>query len=193
MASNGNGRKSDETTIAEVQAPPRIQRVIAMMAMEATAAENDTASLEDDFMAIFEAETKADMYEADQREPLNFKDLAGCELEIISVDVKFSKREDINTMFITADGKRMYLWVRACRIRETGDEKRNVKLPVVGEVFSVNTSARFVVAKLLWLSTHGDVNPDMAATEKVRVKGTDLGGGQEVIKLMPVTPVTVSA
>lgn len=200
MAGKGNtngaeGNNSELTEVKEgtVTSAPRILRILRMMENEATAAQEEQAFSGDDVADIFEAETKTDMYEADQRAPLNAKDLAGTELEIISVEVKFSNRTDINTIFITPEGKRMYLMIRSCRVRETGDEKRNVKLPAIGEVFQWDTSARFVVAKLLWLYTHGDINPDMGATETVRVVGTDLGGGQEVVKLMPVKPATVSA
>lgn len=201
MATNGKtpARNENGATEGTVVPSPRILRLVRMMEMEATAAIEDSSFKGDDVMDIFEAETKADMYESDQREPLNFQKLAGCELEILDIEVKFSKggtnatEEAITSIFTTPEGKQMYLMVKAVRTRKTGEEKRSVRLPEVGEIFQANTSARFVVAKLMWLSTHGEVDSASGNTERVKVKGTPLGDGQEVVKLLPVEPVTVSA
>jgi hypothetical protein len=197
MPAKGNHQNGAATGEVVQDTRARVARIVALMEREATAALEEGEFTGDDILGIFEAENEADMWEADQRGPLNFKDLSGTELEVVSVEVKYSRRNDIKSMFVATDEhgnkKYMYLWVTAFRTRKTGDEKRTVKLPEIGEMFSANTSARFVVAKLLWLYIHGEINPDMGATRKVRVIGTDLGGGQEVIKLDKVEPATVSA
>lgn len=200
MATNSKSPEKAENASGNgtVVPAPRILRLIRMMEMEATAAAEDSSFIGDDVMDIFESETKADMYESDQREPLNMQKLSGCELEILDIEVKFSKgntggEEAITSIFTTPEGKQMYVMFKAVRIRKTGEEKRTVRLPEVGEVFQGNTSARFCVAKLMWLSTHGEVDSLNGRTERVKVKGTPLGDGQEVVKLLPVEPATVSA
>ena len=200
MASNGNKQvAADEAQNGAVVPSPRILRLIRLMENEATAALEDSSFKGDDVMDIFEAETKEEMYEADQREPLNMQKLAGCELEILDIEIKFSRAqasantEAITSIFTTPEGKQLYVMFKAARIRKTGEEKRSVKLPEVGEVFQGNTSARFCVAKLMWLYTRGEVDATEGKTERVKVKGTPLEGGQEVIKLLPIEPATVSA
>lgn len=198
MASNSKqaARTDNGATEGAVVPSPRILRLVRMMEMEATAAAEESSFTGDDVMDIFEAESKADMYEADQRGPLNFGNLAGCEIVIYDIEVKFSKgqnTEGMTSIFRTPEGKGLYLMVKAARTRKTGEEKKTVKLPEVGEVFQANTSARFVVAKLMWLSTHGEVDSTQGITETVKVQGTPLGDGQEVVKLLPVEPVTVNA
>ena len=175
----------------------RLTRITNLMAQEATAGELDNEFYGDDILAIFEAETEAEMWDADTRGPLSSKDLTGCELEIHQVDVKYSRRNDIKSMFVTTDdqgNKRyMYLMVQAVRTRHTGDENRKIKLPEVGEMFQFDTSARFVVAKLLWLYVHGHIDPQKGLSKKLRVVGIDLGGDQVVVKLAPVAPVQATA
>jgi hypothetical protein len=85
----------------------------------------------------------------------------------------------------TKDGKQMYLMVTMARISDAGEKSDRI-LPSVGETFQANTSARFVVAKLWWLSTHGYIDAEGGKVAEVKVQATDLGGGQSVIKLMPV-------
>lgn len=197
MASNSKAPSPTDTSGNGTLIPsPRILRLIRMMEMEATAAIEESSFTGDDVMDIFEAESKEEMYEADQRGPLNFQNLTGCEIEILDIEVKFSKGQNTESMvsvFRTPEGKGLYLMVKAARTRKTGEEKKSVKLPEVGEVFQANTSARFCVAKLMWLSTHGEVDSASGRTERVKVQGTPLGDGQEVVKLLPVEPVTVSA
>ncbi len=201
MASNGKGTAvaSSEARNGDVIPSPRILRLIRLMESEATAALEDSSFKGDDVMDIFEAESKAEMYEADQREPLNMQKLAGCELEILDIEIKFSRSvassnaEAITSIFTTPEGKQLYVMFKAARTRKTGEEKRSVKLPEVGEVFQGNTSARFCVAKLMWLYVHGEVNASQGKSERVKVKGTALEGGQEVVKLLPIEPSTVSA
>jgi hypothetical protein len=186
----------DVSTVMEgtVQHTSPIRRMLGAMAMDATM-DTDSAFTGDDIMGIIEAETEAEMFDADQQGPLNFQHLGGCELAIYDVAVKFGRggNDDIKTMFIDPDsGKQMYLWITAARISDAGN-KSTVKLPGVGEQFNASTSARYVVAKLWWLSTHGKIDRDAGLSYEVKVEATDLGGGQAVIKLLPVPKRSVSA
>lgn len=192
---NQNGEVSGEV-VQDTRA--RVARITALMAREATMADEETEFLGDDILAIFEAETEDEMWEADNRTPLNAKTLEGCEVTVTAVNVKWSRRNDIKTMFRhtderTGEVRNMYLWVEGYRTRKTGAEDKRVVLPEIGEVFHFDTSARFVVAKLLWLYVHGEINPDMGASRNLRFDATDLGGGEKVVKLSKVEPSAVRA
>lgn len=190
----GNGAEMAEPIQGTIQMPNPVRRMLGAMAMEATMNSGD-AFTGDDVLAILEAETEQEMFEADQQGPLNMQHLEDCELAIYDVSVKFGRggNEDIKTMFIDPEtGKQMYLWVTAARISDAGN-KSTIKLPGVGEQFQLSTSARFVVTKLWWLSTHGKIDRDAGVSYEVKVDGTPLGGGQSVIKLLPVPKRSVSA
>lgn len=171
------------TTVEPVSSPSAIQLLIRRMEMTAEYEEANTSFRGDDINAILEAETEEEMWEADARGPLNGKDLEDCELVIHNVVVKFSRKgvEDIQSVFTTEDNRQMYLLVESTRISEAGNKAR-IRLPEVGEQFTWNTSARFIVAKLDWLSRH-----DMIPGAEVVVKAIDLGGGQSVLKLSKVS------
>jgi hypothetical protein len=194
MASQKTDKEITPAMEGTIQMPNPVRRMLGAMAMEATM-DTESGFTGDDIMSILEAETEQEMFEADQQGPLNFQHLSGCELAIYDVSVKFGRggNDDIKTMFIDPEsGKQMYLWVTAARISDAGN-KSTVKLPGVGEQFQLNTSARFCVAKLWWLSTHGKIDRDAGVSYEVKVDGTDLGGGQSVIKLLPVPKRSVSA
>jgi hypothetical protein len=166
-----------------------IRRMLGAMAMDATM-ETERVFTGDDIMGILNAETEEEMFEADQEGPLNFQQLGGCEIAIVNVDVKFGKGgnddDAIKTMFVDPDtGRQMYLMVTAYRISDAGGTRVR-KLPEIGEQFQANTSARFVVAKLWWLSQHGKIDESTNTVAEVMVQSTDLGSGQAVIKLLPV-------
>lgn len=194
MASKDTGKEVSSTMEGTIERTSPVRRMLNAMAMEATM-DPDGTFTGDDIMGILEAETEQEMFDADQQGPLNFQHLAGCELAIYDVSVKFGRggNDDIKTMFIDPEsGKQMYLWVTAARISDAGN-KSTVKLPGIGEQFQLNTSARYCVAKLWWLSTHGKIDRDSGASYEVKVDSTDLGGGQAVIKLLPVPKRSVSA
>lgn len=189
--------KSDrDLTVTEpsnLASPTPFQIMIRAMEMEATADEGTFAG--DDLNSILAAESEEEIWDADERGPLNFQHLDGCELGIMGISVKFSRgvRDDIATPFVvTTPGrngesktKKMYLLVKAVRLSDAG-EKTLLRLPAVGEVFEANTSARFVVAKLWAFYTKGYINPDTGRVLNCMVKATDLGDGQAVLKLRPM-------
>ncbi|HVH71542.1 MAG TPA: hypothetical protein VNB49_10580 [Candidatus Dormibacteraeota bacterium] len=176
-----------------VQPMSAFQRMLRAMEQDATAASEDQSFTGDDLTAILEAETVEEMFEAADRGSLNIQHLAGCDLELIDVEVKYSRggQSDIVTPFITSpdkDGnrKKMYLLITAVRISDAQD-KPNIKLPKMGEIFQFNTSARQVTAEIWWLYTRGKIDADTHTRMQVHVKEVDLGGGQAVSKLRPVT------
>jgi hypothetical protein len=177
-----------------VSMPSPVRRMLNAMAMDATM-DNDSAFNGDDILSILDAETEQEMFDADQQGPLNFQDLSNCELAIYDVTVKYGRggNDDIKTMFIDPEtGKQMYLMVTAARISDAGAKSYRT-LPSIGEQFQANTSARFVVAKLWWLTTHGKIDREQGLSYEVLVSPTDLGGGQSVIKLLPVPKRSVQA
>jgi len=172
-----------------IQGPTPFQVMIRAMANDASEDEGNFAG--DDLNTILSAETETELWDSDERPPLNFQHLIGCEIEILDFQVKFSRgsRGDaIKTPFLYQDKdgpKKMYLLAKCVRLSDAG-EKPIIRLPGVGEVFEANTSARFVVAKLWRAMTMGLINTGTGKSLQTLVQGTDLGDGQEVIKLRPL-------
>lgn len=194
MASNGNTPASRET--GKVIPPTPFQQMIRAMANDASA--ETEAFSGDDLNAILSAESEADIWDADDRPPLNFQHLSGCTIGIMNVDVKFSRsgNDEIRTPFVWVnnDGvpKKMYLMVKAVMIAHPA-KKTVIKLPDVGEVFQANTSARYVVAKIWRFLTIGKIDEDRGAMLECFVEETDLGNGEAVIKLRQPAKQTVQA
>src|SRR5215831_4409651 len=135
----------------------------------------------DDIAAILTAPDEATMLDADELPRYNAKVLSGCELDIYGIEVKFSDDPEIVSGLIGPGTRRkMFMLVRSARLNNSGQTKV-YKLPEVGEEFKWNTSARFVVAKLYWYAVHGRF--DNGGSVKLRIQGTDLGGGKSVEKL----------
>jgi hypothetical protein len=188
MPGKSNTEPSD--TNPTVITPTPFQMMIRSMALDA--GEEDGNFGGDDLNAILSAETEEEMWEADERPPLNFQHLAGCELSVLDFDVKFSRGDsEIQTPFITPDGKKMYLLVKCVRL--SGGNGKIFRLPEIGEVFTANTSARFIVAKLWRALTMGLINANTGQTLQCMVQATDLGGGQAVLKLRPIPKRSVSS
>lgn len=191
----GNAEMATTEMEGAISMPSPVRRMLNAMAMDATM-DNDSAFTGDDILSILEADTEQEMFEADQQGPLNFQNLSNCELAIYDVSVKYGRGgndESIKTMFIDPEtGKQMYLMVTAARISDAGGTRERT-LPSIGEQFQANTSARFVVAKLWWLTTHGKIDRDAGISYEVLVSPTDLGSGQSVIKLLPVPKRSVQA
>lgn len=139
----------------------------------------------DDISAILMAEDEETMLEADELPRYNAKNLSGCELDIYGIESKFSDDPEIVSGLIGPQtNRKMYLLVRASRLNKSGQDNL-YRLPDVGEEFVWNTSARFIVAKLYWYAVRGRF--DNGGTVKMRIQGTDLGGGKSVEKLKALT------
>lgn len=185
MASKGNSVENGQSGNVIKQTP--FQMMIRAMANDASA--DDGAFSGDDLNALLDAETEEELWDADERPPLNFQHLTGCELSIIDLQVKFSRggKDGILTPFVYDDGKnskKMYLLCTMARIG--GGDNPIIKLPPIGEVFQANTSARYVVAKLWRFMTMGHIDPNTGKTLECMVQATDLGDGASVIKLRPL-------
>jgi hypothetical protein len=171
-----------------IQATP-FQRMLRAMELEATAEVENAVFSGDNLNGILNAETEEELWEADERGPLNGQHLAGCELSLIKVTVKFSRAgrsDEISSAFVTGEGRKMYLIVDAVRLSEANDKGNLIRLPEVGEVFQFNTSATFLTAKIWAFYTRGYIDADSGKQLECVVKEIDLGDGQAVLKLRPM-------
>lgn len=195
MAGKGNVETTNTNPSVKPLTPYDV--MIRAMAMDATAEDGNFGG--DDLNVILSAETEEELFDSDERPPLNFQHLAGCHLEIVGIDVKFSRGNDptMVTPFITRDErgneKKMYLLVKCFRISDAGDMQKLIRLPAVGEVFIANTSARFVVTKLWRAQTLGLFDENQGITWPVLVQSTELGDDRAVIKLRPLPKLATRA
>ena len=184
-----------ETRNGEVSKLSPFQMFIRNMAEMATLDESQARPTGDNVVAIMNAENEEDMWDADDLALFNAQKLSGCELQVTSFEVKFgtSDSSDIVTPFTTPDGKQMYLLVHSFRLSEKTDRK-DVKLPKVGEEFTWNTSASNVVGKLFWMLRNGWFDNDAPhGPVQFRIQGTKLTGGRTVEKLKKIEngPITI--
>jgi hypothetical protein len=211
MASKGKQYENAQTTDASAEQIAEVEEIInadvetlrpsqravleLLSGLEGLATEDTDTSggfFGDDIAAILMADDEATMWEADELPRINAKVLSGCELDLYGWDVRFSDSPDIVTGLIGPNSKRkMYLLVKSARLNDSGDNKGMYRLPEVGEEFTWNTSARFIVAKLYWLAKRGRF--DNGSAVKARIKGTPLGGGKSVEKLKPLEGAFVQA
>lgn len=198
MARSSQSAEVDQNVTAEgtvTKASP-FSTMLKSMALQATLDVETNRFSGDDVNGILIAGTVEEIWDADEQGPINFKDLAGCDLEILDFSVKYSRPgSEINTPFVVFDDRtqtqrKMYLLADCVRISDRQDDKM-LKLPEVGERFQANTSARFIVAKIWAFALKGLIQPDEGKTLRCRVQATDLGGDQKVLKLRPVDSAPV--
>lgn len=172
------------TESASVATPTPFYRMIRAMDMEATADDESNFQVLDSINAILAAEEDEEIWDADEMGILNFQHLAGCDILITDVHVKYGAAvSDISTPYVY-EGKKMYLLVTVVRTsKET--EHPEIRLPDPGEPFTVNTSATFIVPKIWAFYTKGRINPATGAKLAAYVKSIPLDGGKAVIKLRP--------
>lgn len=184
-----NGEQDTEAITEIVNADPQSLRpsqraVLEMLTWLENIATEDTGETAggffgDDIAAILTAPDEETMLEADELPRYNAKVLSGCELEIYGIDAKFSDSPEIDSGLIGPQSRRkVYLLVRAARLGGGGGP---YKLPEIGEEMVFNTSARFIVAKLYWYAVRGRF--DNGGSVKLRIQGTDLGGGKSIEKI----------
>jgi hypothetical protein len=162
-----------------------VQRMIRTMEMEATADAETATGDNADLNALLSAESDEDLWDADERPPLNAQHLAGCDVEILDVRVKYSRgNSDMGSTFVTSEGKKMYLLVTAVRLSDP-ETKTAVQLPKIGEEFEFNTSARYLTTKLFQFYLRGKINRDNGTTLTAFIRATGLEEGQAVLKLRP--------
>jgi hypothetical protein len=148
--------------------PTHFDRILSLMSKRAELEKSISSVMQNTFNQILEAESEEKMWEADQLGMLGGRDLADVEMSIIEFGVKFSNdssdNDDIKTIFIDKNGRKLYLLVEAVNL-ETGKN------------FTWNTSAPLLVAKIFWLEQH-----DKLPCECV-IRATQLGGSRQVLKL----------
>jgi hypothetical protein len=135
----------------------------------------DYASIE----AIITSETEEEMWVADDRGPLGGRDLAGVVQIIEDIQVKWSNSPTISSPFIDPKTeKALYLLITSTRYDDAKYTGKRTDLEQGGK-FQWNTSAPRLVAKLIWLEGHDRLH------QPVAIEATDIGGGQQVLKLRP--------
>lgn len=191
MASKASQSRNSEVqdgpangSVETVGAPFR--RMLRDMAALATASAEDETFRGDTLARIYTAETDDDIWDADMVPPLNGKILAGCELQLVDLEVKYSRGDsDMISPWVYIDDKgrekKMYLLITSRRISKAG-EKRLFNLPAVGEDFQWNTSAQFLAAKIFTFYARGRFGNGQTMT--AMIQETDLGGDKSVLKLV---------
>jgi hypothetical protein len=158
------------------------QRMIRDMSRIASVDTSSAAFTGDVLSRIYEATSDDEIWDADDQPPMNAQHLAGCELRLIELAVKYSRgNSEFVTPYVTDDGRQFFLLVTAERISDTGDNKRIMRLPEIGERFTFNTSAAYLTAKLFTFWSRGRFGN--GATMDALIQAIDLGGGQAVLKL----------
>jgi hypothetical protein len=203
MPGKANAGKTVVNAHTEMGIPENspFRRMLNDMSQLAQAEEESSAFMGDSLAAIYNAEDDDAVWDADMTGPFNAQHLAGCELDLYDMRIVYSRGrengEDINSPWVSQDGKKMYALVTAARISSAG-EKRIINLPKVGEQFIFNTSAQFLTAKLFTFWTRGKFGN--GATMTAAVQATELGDGKAVLKLVRVpervireSPVSVVA
>lgn len=182
------GKAPVQTADADLIVPPSpAQLMLRKMAGMATADMTEKRTSVEDLNVILTADDN-EFWDADERASINAKTLSGCVIEITGFDVKYGEGavgdDDIVTPFIDpSNGKQMYLLVYSTIIDKQQQNKLYV-LPNVNEPFQWNTSARYIVAKLMSAHNRGWLDAGHPPL-RVRVVGTAIGGKRQVEKLKP--------
>jgi hypothetical protein len=178
MAEKAPAKATTDTTVT---APSPAQMMLRKMAGMVT----DNKTSIEDLNAILNA-TDEEFWDSDERASINAKTLSGCVIEISGFEVRYGEGaigdEDIVTPFIDPrNGRQMYLMVTSTIIDKRAQNKLYV-LPKEHEEFQWNTSARYIVAKLMSASNRGWFDAGKPPL-RVRIIGTAIGGKRQVEKL----------
>jgi hypothetical protein len=164
-----------------VEQPSAFWKFCRLLGSRATVEAEDSSFDETAIEAILLADTEDEMWEADNRGPIGGNKLQGVEMQLLEVEVKFSRSSgnEMRSVFIDPEtGRPFYILVTAVRI---DDDPRYNPAIKQNDKFVFNTSAPRLVSKIVWLEQHGILSETV-----VMVEGIELGGGQEVLKLHPV-------
>lgn len=181
---------------SKITDPTPAQMMLRKMAGMADTDMGDRGTSVEDLNVILNASDE-DFWDSDERASINAKSLSGCIIEITGFDVKYGAGavgdDDIKTPFINpANGQQMYLLVYSV-MSDKSQQNKLYALPDNGEEFQWNTSARYIVAKLMSAHSRGWLDngkPPM----RVRIVGTAIGGKRVVEKLKPADrPYVASA
>jgi hypothetical protein len=178
------GKAPAQTEAANTITPPSpAQMMLRKMAGMVT----DNKTSIEDLNAILNASDE-EFWDSDERASINAKTLSGCIIEISGFEVRYGEGavgdEDIVTPFIDPrNGRQMYLMVTSTII-DKRQQNRLYLLPKENEEFQWNTSARYIVAKLMSAHNRGWFDAGKPPL-RVRVAGTAIGGKRQVEKLKP--------
>lgn len=168
------------TTDATVTAPSPAQMMLRKMAGMVT--ENRTSI--EDLNVILNASDE-EFWDSDERASINAKTLSGCIIDITGFEVRYGEGamgdEDIVTPFIDPrNGRQMYLMVSSSIVDKRAQDKL-YSLPKEHEEFQWNTSARYIVAKLMSAHNRGWFDAGKPPL-RVRVAGTPIAGGKKKVE-----------
>ena len=175
------------TTDTSIVPPSPAQNMLRKMAGMATADMAERKTSVEDLNVILEASDE-DFWDSDEKASINAKTLSGCIIEITGFDVRYGEGavgdDDIVTPFIDPNnGRQMYLLVYSSII-DKRQQNKLYSLPDVHVPFQWNTSARYIVAKLMSAHNRGWFDAGKPPL-RVRVAGTAIGGKRQVEKLKP--------
>jgi hypothetical protein len=195
MPAKGNRGETEKSAASgTVTAPKPYQIMIREMAAIATLEAAEARFQGDDIDKILLSDDETEMWESDELSVINAKMLSGCSFEILSLEVKYGTgdSEDIQTIFVNPENNRqMFLLIRSTLLDKSNAKKEfRAGLPEIGEEFTWNTSARYIVAKLWWMLKHGWFDSGHSPVQ-VTIEGTGLTGGRSVEKLKPLKVATV--
>lgn len=176
------GKAPAQATEGTVTTPTPAEKMLLKMAGMATMDANATESSINDLNVILEASDE-EFWDSDERGAINAKMLSGCVIDITGFDVKFGGAvgdDDITSPFMDPkSGRQMYLMVHSAMVNNSQGSKMYV-LPKNDEEFQWNTSARYIVAKLL--SAHNRGWLDAGKTMRTRIVGTPIQGGKKRVE-----------
>lgn len=181
MPGKAPAQTTDATTVT---APSPAQNMLMKMSgMAQHSADNKRTSIED-LNAILEAPDE-EFWDSDERGSINAKMLSGCVIEITGFEVRYGEGavgdDDIVTPFVNpVNGRQMYLMVSSSIIDKRQQNKMYV-LPKEHEPFQWNTSARYIVAKLMSAHNRGWFDEGKPPL-RVRVAGTPIQGGKKQVE-----------
>jgi hypothetical protein len=175
------------TTDAAIVPPTPAQRMLRKMAGMADANVAERRTSVEDLNVILEASDE-EFWDSDEKASINAKTLSGCIIEISGFSVRYGEGavgdDDIVTPFVNpVNGRQMFLMVESVII-DKRQQNKLYSLPKENEPFQWNTSARYIVAKLMSADNRGWFDQDKPPL-RVRVAGTAIGGKRQVEKLKP--------
>jgi hypothetical protein len=167
-----------------VTVPSPAQNMLRKMAGMAAADSADKRTSVEDLNVILEA-TDEEFWDSDERASINAKTLSGCIIDITGFEVRYGEGaigdDDIITPFIDpSNGRQMYLMVFSSIIDKRQQNKLYM-LPKEHEPFQWNTSARYIVAKLMSAHNRGWFDAGKSPL-RVRVAGTPIGNGKKQVE-----------
>lgn len=168
MATKGQVEQSQNAPEQKANAPAVFQRMLDRMELAANITDDGFPNpMLQGIVGILEAESAAEMWEADDLAQIGGRNLRDVEQRVLEYTVRYSDNPDIDSPFVASNGRKMYLLIKSFRYD-------------AGAEIVWNTSAPLLVGKILWLADRGELPADVV------IRGINLGADQWVLKLKPM-------